>query len=528
MTSRNRAPRRETCEVRGVPSSTNRLAALRYPRALALAVTVLSACATEEAATIDDAPRAPSLPSWIGLSLTPSPELDEASALLCARDTDNVIDHDVRRATGLADGTVAALVERASSEAAAKKNLAARALPLAREMSATHAGVVVGATPEGKPCAAVTLVKRLFVVDTPLPRRLEEPAPVTLAARGDVDVAVAYVLRPTGFVEKRVLVVDGGRVQDTFTTGPEPGRHVLEVVVDQGADDPEVALYWPFTVGTPKAYPMPAVLFPDEGHDDHALTMRLESMVLRLRNEQEIDPLMLSPALSDVAKARAGAISDQGALGHRRPEGRAIGEDLARRGDTAFARVVEVQAQGATLREAWRALIESPAHRHALLDTGMSTMGGAVVRGRDALDRPLLSVVVVVAKRMSSRAIPELKTELLGRVNLARHARGAPLLKKDPALEAVADAHAQGMARVGVLDERVDDDRPVSVVALEALDYQEVRALLAALDDPLRLVPSRATLAPELDRVGIGIAGGGPSGRFMVCILVGAGPPADE
>jgi uncharacterized protein YkwD len=499
-------------------------------RFLILALTAaLVACGTD--APVERAREsAPTLPSWLGAELTGTlalaPELDEVSALLCARDTDNVIDNDVRRATGLTDGIVGALLIREENEERTRRVLAERARILVDEVGATHAGVVTGMTPEGVSCGAITVVKRILTLKTVLPRRLEVPAPIAWRASGDVEVAAAYLLRPNGFVEKKVLVIDDGVVSDVVTPGAAPGHHVLEIIVDRGGDDPEVALYWPFVVGAPTVYPMPAVLFPDEGHDDHALTLRLESMVLRLRNEQEIDTLMLSPSLSDVAKERAGAIADDGALGHRRPGGRSIGDDLRLRGDTAFARIAEVQAQGATLREAWGALLESPAHRHALLDTGMSTMGGAVVRGKDGLGRPLISVVIVVARRMSSRAIPELKTEMLGRMNLARHARATPLLKKDPELEAIADAHARAMARAGVLDERIDDASPVSVIALDALGYREVRAVLAALDDPLRLLPSRAMLQGTLDRVGIGIAGGGPNGRFMVCVLVGASPDA--
>jgi uncharacterized protein YkwD len=494
---------------------------------LLLTTAVFLACGTDAPVERAASP-APRLPSFLGATLTSSlvhaPELDEASALLCARDTDNVVDHDVRRATGLADGMVGALLVREETAERSKRVLAERARVLVEELGATHAGVATGSTPDGAPCAAITVVKRILTLKSVLPRRLDAPEPFAWRATGDAEVAAVYLLRPSGFVEKRALVIENGQVSDVITPGAAPGRHVLEVIVDRGNDDPEVALYWPFVVGTPTVYPMPAVLFPDEGHDDHALTLRLESMVLRLRNEQEIDTLMLSPSLSAVAQARAQVIAHDGALGHRRPEGRSVGDDLLKRGDTDFARVAEVQAQGATLREAWGALLESPAHRHALLDTGMSTMGGAVARSNDGLGRPLISVVIVVARRMSTRAIPELKTEMLGRMNLARHARSAPLLKRDPDLEAIADAHARAMARAGVVDERVDDEKPVSVIALHALAYQEVVAVLAALDDPLRLLPSRAMLQRSFDRVGIGISGGGPNGRFMLCVLVGAAP----
>jgi hypothetical protein len=181
------------------------------------------------------------------------------------------------------------------------------------------------------------------------------------------------------------------------------------------------------------------------------------------------------------------------------------------------------------LDEAWRALLQSPAHRFELVEPSNSHMGASVRRAPDRAGRPLITLVVVVAKRTNQRKQAELATELAGRFNLARNAAGVPPLKTDANLTSLATAHARTMAERGTLDEATVDATsaarasiPIAVLAQRDVpNLEDVRVVLARLSDPLRLAPSSATLGGDMRRIGIGLWPQGVDGQWYVCVLVG-------
>src|SRR4051794_40702522 len=95
--------------------------------ATALAAAAI-ACTTPAALTSTPAEeRAPAaLPPWLHApaGVVPAPELEEAAALLCARDTDAVIDDDARHAARVTDGQVVGLMRKAPTPEAARDALA--------------------------------------------------------------------------------------------------------------------------------------------------------------------------------------------------------------------------------------------------------------------------------------------------------------------------------------------------------------------------------------------------------------------
>lgn len=486
------------------------------PLALALAI---AGCASERAAERSvEARPPPSFPAFLAApsKLARSPELEEAAALLCARDTNAVIDDDVRRAARVWDGQVAGLLHR-GAQAQVRSAVAKDLGPLLAELSATHAGFAEGRLPDGRSCAALVAVRRRLSLDAELPPAFEagEPFPLALSPLGAGPWrAQLFVLRPDGHVDKRALVPSGPGAGSAFSDVLLPtageGRYVLEVVLTrEGADDPEIALLWPFVVGAPRLPPAPLVLFPDEGHSDVALSYRLQALVERLRTTQLIDVLSISPQLQRLAGERASSLAAAGRLGHRVPDGRSAAEDL-RQGAPAFffSHLAEVQAQAGTLEEAWTALLESPAHRYELVRTKATHMGAAVRRGEDALGRPLVSVVVLLAKKLKARPAQELEAELLGKLNLARHHLGRGPLAQRASLARVAQRLAKAMAEASALDERALGAPAAELALGEDPALDGVRVVVARLDDPLRLAPPAAALDEETEAAGIGLARG--------------------
>lgn len=492
-----------------------------------------SACVTDGAPPRGaDAPPERALPAWLGApgDVVRDPALEETAALLCARDTDAVIDDDARHAVRLADGQVSGVVQRAANAAAARAALVTAAGPLLATLRATHAGVAEGSTPEGTPCAALVSVRRLVDVGA-LAAALPPGGALTLSLAVPADrQATLYLLRPDGFVDRRALPAGAGSTSVALPSVAGEGRYVAELIVDRatGPSDPEVALVWPYVVGTVREAPFPEVLFPDEGHDDVALTHRAEALVQRLRNEQLIGSLKVSPPLVEVAATRAQALASRGRLGHRLPGGADAAQDLrARFADeprAQFLRLAEVQAQASTLADAWHALLDSPAHRRELVDTAFTHCGVAVARGADAAGRSTITVVALLARRPPVRAPDDVRASILEAANEARGKRGLDALVESAHLHRVATRLATAMSDAGRVDESLLGG-PVGQLALEAdASLTRVRPLLARLDDPLLLVDGAVPpLLLELDvaQLGVGLALHPRQGVFYVALLAG-------
>jgi uncharacterized protein YkwD len=338
--------------------------------------------------------------------------------------------------------------------------------------------------------------------------------------------ATLFVALPSGFVEVKPLT--SGRQALSLPTKAGQGRYTIEVIVDDPArPDPQVALLWPVLVGAGKEPPMPEVLFPDDGHDDLALTHRAEALVQRLRNEQLIEPLKVSPLLLALAQERAQAIAAHGTLGHRVPGSTDLSSELQQRhpGDARaqFVRFSEVQAQASTLADAWQALLDSPAHRYVLVDTGITHMGTAVARGTDPAGRALVSVVALLARRAPSRDVGVVRLQVSDAINATRDGRGLDALAPSAHLDRLAMRLAERMRDTTTVDDKVLG-APVAQLALEAdASLSQVRPLVWRLDDPLMLLergPPDASLDIDAHQLGFGMAAD-PSGVFYVCLLVG-------
>lgn len=494
---------------------------------------VVGACVTDGApAPAADAPVDLRLPAWLGAphDIVRDPALEEAAALLCARDTDAVIDDDARHATRLADGQLSGLLRRASTASEARAALTGAAAALLSQSRATHAGAVEGSTPEGAACAALVSVRRLIDVGA-LAAALPPGGALTLAITVPTDRhATLYLLRPDGFVDRRALPADAARTVVKVPSSAGEGRYVAELIVDRkaGPSDPEVALLWPYMVGAARDAPFPEVLFPDEGHDDLALTHRAEALVQRLRNEQLIEPFKVSPPLVEVASERARSLAGQGRLGHRVPGGADAAQDVRARfaaePRAQFLRLAEVQAQASTLADAWRALLDSPAHRRELVDSAYTHCGVAVARGADAAGRPTITMVALLARRPPTRAPDDVRALIIERANEVRAQRGLDALVESTHLHRLGARLATAMSEAGRVDETLLGG-PVGELALESdASLSRVRPLVARLDDPLLLVDGKVPeLLLELDtaQLGVGLALHPTEGVFYLVLLAG-------
>lgn len=472
----------------------------------------------------------PTLPDWLGapVSITRDPQLEEAAILLCARDTDGVIDEDARHGARIVEGQVLGMLRKGLTEDDAGASLARDVVPLLTSSRITHAGAVRVQAHGGGTCAALVGVRRAVALRKPLPTSLPAQERIDVDVTVPADrVAVLYVTKPDGFVNRLPISPEGVVSVPTKADG----RYVLEVLVDnaQGPRDPEVALFWPVVVGSAntKEPPFPEVLFPDAGHDDAALTHRAEALLQRLRNEQLIDPFKVSPPLLDVAAVRAQAVAARGTLGHRVDNIDPREELRIRYGDeprAQFLRFAEVQASGSTLADAWAAMLDSPAHRYELVDTSFTHCGVGVARGKDAAGRATVTMVALLGRRPPNRDPDATRATILGAANEARETRGLDALVESAHLNRVAARLANAMRDA----KRVDDTLlggPVAQVAIEAdASLTKVKPLVARNDDPLLLLANGVPpMLMEIDtaQAGVGIALDVEAGTFYVVVLAG-------
>lgn len=516
----------------GLPSRPRRLRAWSFGAALALLSS--NGCQTTKEVEKETPTASALLSSWKGgEKLRDDPKLQEVASLLCSRDTDAVIDADARTATFLKDAQVAGVMGRGATAKAAAQDVLAAAEGVLDPVFATHKGAVLGTTPSGSTCLAVVVARRhADAVGGTLGPPADGAQLVEVVLHEGRTDPVLYVARPDGSVRRIVLepYPSAGlmKAEQAVRFDRGDGLYTFELVVNVGPEEPEIAMLWRVLHGQkPRSPPAVDVLFPDEGHSDRALTRRAEALVSRLRTTQLLDTMKISPTLSKLSYQRVQALSGVGILGHKVPSGQSAFAGLRQLSPSfGVARLGEVQAQAGTLDEAWRALIQSPAHRYELVEPKNTHMGVAVQRAPDAAGRSLLSLVVIVARKSSERSRAELSTELVGRFNLARNRAGSTPLRESKALAALAVAHAEAMATKGNLDEMTagDDGEPTPVAAVAQMRVKglaDVRAVLAKVSDPLRLAPSAATLAPEMRSIGVGLFPQGVDGQWYVCVLVG-------
>lgn len=489
--------------------TTGRVFARRYtaPALAAGALLALSAC-THTPAT----PPA-RLPAGLrGVGLTTDDTLTAAAAALCTTDGPPRIDRAVRQRLGLSTGQLEAL---AHEERESNRAFAARARARATALGARHAGYAAcGPTTTRR--GVLLLGRVLLTLKNPdaLASTLPAGQSVSLALRVPTNTTdvTAFIERPDGHIERHGVPLQAGRGQLLFLPTGGPGSYTVELLVSPQPNDPQVALLWPVDVARPSTPVRTRSTARADG--DVGRGFLAESLLNRLRTTVELEDLFVSRALTEVAAARADALSSADALGHAVAHESPM-QALARMHPRYAVRTLhEVQARGGTLAEAWDALQNSPAHRAALLSAKTSHMGIAVrTRATDA--GPVTTLVMVLARRLRAQPAHVLRPELYARINLARHQKKRGPIRAHRGMTALAaalaDAHMRSPDAFGALATEISDAAGVSIVH-------------AALDDPLRLLPTGALTSRENVVAGLGLARDADSPWHVVCVLATRAP----
>jgi uncharacterized protein YkwD len=242
----------------------------------------------------------------------------------------------------------------------------------AQDPGLTHFGVGA-ASALGKTAVTLVLVLRRVALD---PVRVEAGAP--LVVRGRLlsgRTPRVLVTLPSGAVLSRSPTLRGDAFAASFPP-PATGVHRVEVMVE-GPHGPELAALFPLHVGVDPPHRMTVRLYPRDAARAPEVEARLVELIAATRRERGLPVLLPSSALATAARLHSRDMRDAGFFGHTSPTRGDLSARLSRMG-LVYRRAAEDLALATSPGLAHEMLLESPAHRAALLDPSLTHIGVGV------------------------------------------------------------------------------------------------------------------------------------------------------
>ncbi len=162
----------------------------------------------------------------------------------------------------------------------------------------------------------------------------------------------------------------------------------------------------------------------------------LLDLVNRDRSEQGLPPLVLDPALSQVARDHSQQMAYQRVVSHDLPASGNLATRLKRAG-YLHRTARENVASAATIEQVQAGLMKSPSHRRNLLATDITHVGLGVVLGSSPHDRNLY-VTQIFASPLRRLQADKVLQSYLRRVEEIRRQSGYAPLRRDSRLDRVA------------------------------------------------------------------------------------------
>lgn len=328
-----------------------------------------------------------------------------------------------------------------------------------------------GLWPDGDHVIGVLVMARRLLRSDSFPRRLTPGQTLRVAGRFSSGATnpQAFVTLPDGSVKRLELTRRGERF--TLRTVLESvGTATIEVLIDVG-HGPEVALIAPIHVGVePPESPSPALV-----ESSRDLASQIVDAFADFRRQSGLPVPERDPRLELVAQERADEMADEQRVVHKPASGNDVEKRLADAG-YGFAWVAEDLAVGPGGLVAFQGLLDSPAHREALLSPRARRFGiGIRRRDQDVylavlLAEPVagLAVTNLAAARVVASQLVLVADDAIQR---ARKKAGLPGSLRDPDLDAVAERYADRLAEI----DRARDDAA----------FQKLRRDLFATDPTL-------------------------------------------
>jgi uncharacterized protein YkwD len=286
----------------------------------------------------------------------------------------------------------------------------------------------------------------------------------------------------------------------------EPGTHMLEILAE-GEHGPEVLVNVPIQVGAASAPPFPegaaAVAGP---FTPEQAEQRVFDLINSARRARGAPPLAADAELRSVALLHSKDMAENNFHAHvSRTTGNV--QDRVNRSGILVARMGENIARAATPEGVHQALMESPAHRAAVLDPGYTHVGVGIV-ANERLGETELVATQVFGRKPPPDAARQTAQTVLAAIQRIRAARGAPAAQIDEGLNAAASAAVRHVAD----DPRTRDQATRAAAAAIQAEVNRTRknrpprclALIEALE-LAQLEHSAFIVNPTIARLGAGV-----------------------
>jgi uncharacterized protein YkwD len=367
----------------------------------------------------------------------------------------------------------------------------------------THVGA--GSAVRGDTAWAVLLTARRTVRVDPFPRALPRSSEAVL--RGELNglrSARVVVTRPDGTVQE--VAVEGDRRFASRLRFETDGRHEIEIL-GSGAHGPEVAALLAVDVGDAAPRQVPVSLPEEDPADLDEAEARVEAAINDLRRRHGLPALRSDAALRAVARRHSAAMLATGRVAHVLPGSGDVASRL-RRARVPFDRVLENVARGPSGLAAHGAAEDSPAHRGAMLDPSVRTMGCGLARGALPSGDPvvyLTEIFVEPPQTSGAKAdVASAVSRLHGLLRSRRASQDRPVLARDPELDELAAEAARYMLRRGSLT--VPAELNTEALQLGRRSIAAAEAFVGS--DVGEAARSRHLADPRFRRVGVGAAVG--------------------
>jgi uncharacterized protein YkwD len=372
---------------------------------------------------------------------------------------------------------------------------------------ASHFGV--GVAVAGERAALLLLLADRKAELRPFPRVLAGGEQASAMLCGDLVAPLRqpelYVTRPDGEVD-RVPVIRPGRGGQGFCTRLEfsrPGSYTVEVV-GRAAAGPEVAALFLTQLGL--AERRDASAQAEEPTTPEEARRAVYERINALRRAHRLPELTPDPLLERVAQDYSDRMAAEDFFAHVAPDGSSLTRRLP--ADARYVRAGENLGMAPGPLAAHFGIEHSPGHRRNLLDPSFRFVGvGVTFRKENGREEALLTEVFTTAS--PSAQLPEdPRQEAYDTLARHREARKLPPLRRSPALEALARAHAQ---------QALERDQPPAQPGEPPLHERVFQALpdagTASVDffivaDPMALPETRSLADATNNHVGVGVVRG--------------------
>ncbi|MCB9548380.1 MAG: hypothetical protein H6706_21435 [Myxococcales bacterium] len=368
----------------------------------------------------------------------------------------------------------------------------------------------VGVAPAGDERVVVVLLQPVEVRLDAVPREL--PVGGSAAIRGQVlrGLGAASVV-VTGVDGKVTPLAEGGGASfDARFTCAARGRHKIEIV-GVGPRGPQVVANFPLWCGEAAPTTRAVTRSATAGMDERAAAALLLRLVNEERARQGLGAVTPDAALAAVARAHCEDMRQHGFVGHVSPTTGSPADRL-RRARIPASVVEENVGLGTSPEEVHAGLMESPAHRGAILSARAKTVGIGVIR-RSRTGGADFFVTELFTAPPAPVDVPD------ARQRLEAAAAGVAGRGVDGGLSAVAQGMADDLAAgrlqhdaaSAALGQRLRG-RKVRLQAVQAIAGQGTD-LAPFLRDPL--LGRR-----DLPRYGVGVAAGRQAGIPVLVVVV--------